>query len=146
MITRWQPYSGLGSLQRELNRLFNEPFPGQAEMEAFKPGWNPAVDIREDAEGYYIEADLPGMKKDDVKVNVDRNTLTLSGERKFEKDEKKNGYHRVERAYGSFQRSFSLPTAADLTKVVAEYKDGVLRVRVPKSEQERPRQIDVRAV
>ena len=102
------------------------------------------VDISEDDKEYTIKAELPDVKKEDIKLNVHDDVLTITGERKYEKEEKGKKYHRVERAYGSFMRSFTLPEDADGTKVTAEYKDGLLNVRVPKSEKAKPKTIEVK--
>ncbi len=106
--------------------------------------WMPVVDIFEDEEEYVITAELPDVKKDDVRVTVENGVLTITGERKFEKEENNKRWHRVERAYGSFARSFALPDDGDVTKVNAEFKDGMLKVRVAKSESARPKQIEVK--
>jgi HSP20 family protein len=106
--------------------------------------WAPLVDIMEDEAGYVIKAELPEVKKEDVKLTVQDGVLMLSGERKFVKEEKDKKYHRVERAYGSFVRSFSLPEDADEDKVTADFKDGVLQVHLPKSEKARPKNIEVK--
>jgi len=106
--------------------------------------WSPAVDIVEDENQFVIKAELPEIKKEEVHVTVDNGVLTISGERKFEKEEKNKRYHRVERSYGSFTRSFSLPEGADPGKVRAEFKDGVLQVHVQKSETARPNNIEVK--
>jgi len=106
--------------------------------------WAPAVDISEDDKEYVIKAELPEIKREDVKVKVENGVLTLAGARKLEKEEKGKRYHRIERAYGSFTRSFSLPDDADGDKVTANFKDGVLRVQVQKSEKARPRAIEVK--
>jgi HSP20 family protein len=102
------------------------------------------ADITEDDKEYLIKAEFPEMRKEDVKVAVENSVLTISGERKFEKEEKKKKYHRVERGYGTFMRSFALPDDADFNKIKAEFKDGVLTVHVPKSEHGQPKQIDVK--
>ncbi|MGZ4872991.1 MAG: Hsp20/alpha crystallin family protein, partial [Candidatus Angelobacter sp.] len=106
--------------------------------------WAPSVDIIEDEKEWLIQADLPEVKKEDVKVSVENGALSITGERKLEKEEKDKKYHRVERAYGSFVRSFTLPDDADATKVNAEFKDGVLKVHVAKSEAAKPKQIEVK--
>jgi HSP20 family protein len=108
------------------------------------PEWAPLVDITEDDKEYLIKAELPEVKKDEVKVTVENGVLNITGERKFEKEEKGRKYHRVERAYGSFVRSFTLPDDADANKVNAEFKDGVLKVHVAKSETAKPKQIEVK--
>ena len=106
--------------------------------------WSPLVDITEDDKEYLITAELPEVQKNDVKVTLENGVLTITGERKFEKEESHKKWHRVERAYGSFARSFSLPTDVDAAKIHAEFKDGLLKVRVTKSEAARPKQIEVK--
>jgi HSP20 family protein len=132
------------------DRLFNlfkgsQPRNGSNEQESMTVSeWTPLVDITEDDKEYLIKVDLPEVKKEEVKVTVENGLLTISGERKIEKEEKGKRYHRVERAYGCFVRSFSLPDDADSNKVNAEYKDGLLRVHLGKSEHARPKQIEVK--
>ena len=106
--------------------------------------WSPAVDISEDDKSYVIKAELPGVSKDDVKVMVQDGLVTIQGERKQEKEEKGKKYHRIERIYGSFVRTFAVPDDTDETKVMAEFKDGVLHINLPKSENAKPRAIDVK--
>ena len=106
--------------------------------------WSPLVDITEDEKEYLIKAEVPEIKKEDIKLLVQDNVLTISGERKSEKEEKGKKYHRVERTFGSFMRSFTLPEDADGSKVAAEYKDGMLNVRLPKSEKAKPKSIEVK--
>jgi len=106
--------------------------------------WEPLADITEDDKEYVIKAELPDVKKEDVKVTVENGVLTIAGERRFEKEEKKKKYHRVERAYGSFVRSFALPDLAESDRVKAEFKDGMLTVHVPKSEKARTKQVEVK--
>src|SRR5438445_7792369 len=103
----------------------------------------PVADVTKDEKEYLIKAELPELKKEDVKVTVENGVLTISGERKFEKEEKKKKYHRVERGYGSFVRSFSLPDDADANKVKAEFKNGMLTIHLPKNEKAKPKQIEV---
>lgn len=105
--------------------------------------WSPAVDITEDDTGYLITAELPEVKKEDVKITLENGVLTLTGERKFEREEKGKKFHRVERSYGSFVRSFTLPDDADAGKVDAQFKEGLLKVHVSKSEKARPKQIEI---
>jgi HSP20 family protein len=106
--------------------------------------WSPLVDITEDEKEYLIKAELPEMKKEDVKLRVENDVLTISGERKLEKEVTGKRHHRIERSYGSFMRSFSLPEDADGSKVSADYKDGVLKVHLPKSEKAKPKAIEVK--
>jgi HSP20 family protein len=137
-------------MQRRLSSVFDlAPFRATSLHDKEKENmtvaaWAPLVDITEDEKEYLITADLPEVKKNEVKVTVENGILSIAGERKFEKEEKNKRYHRVERAYGSFLRTFSLPDDADAEKVNAEFKDGVLRVHVAKSEHARPRQIEVK--
>jgi len=105
--------------------------------------WTPSVDISEDENEYLIKAELPEVGKEDVKVTVENGVLTLRGERRFEKEEKARKYHRIERSYGSFMRSLAMPDDADAEKVAAEFKDGLLKVHLPKSEAKKPREIEV---
>ena len=106
--------------------------------------WSPQVDIIEDEKEYLIKADLPEMKKDDVKVTMENGVLCISGERKTEKEEKNKKYHRIERSFGSFERAFTLPEDADANKIAADFKDGVLRVHLPKSPAAKPKPIEVK--
>ena len=147
-LTRWNQYKELEDLQHTLGSLFGRSqarWPqGQEETTMRVADWTPLVDISEDGKEYLIKAELPEVKKDDVKVAVENGVLTISGERKSEKEEKNRKYHRIERAYGSFERSFIVPDDADADKVIAEFKDGVLRVHLPKSEKAKPKQIEVK--
>jgi HSP20 family protein len=106
--------------------------------------WAPSVDIIEDEKEWLLKADLPEVMKDDVKVTVENGVLTITGERKFEKEEKDKKYHRIERSYGNFLRSFTLPDGADGSKVNAEFKDGVLKVHLPKGEKAKPKTVEVK--
>jgi HSP20 family protein len=141
-LTRWSPVSGLAALEIDrLNRMFEAAWNG----EPFSQGaWVPPVDIIETADkDVIVRAELPDMKREDIKVTFENNVLTIEGERKFEKKDANETYHRVERGYGTFRRSFSLPATVDATKVEAEYKDGVLTVNLPRREESRPRQIAI---
>jgi HSP20 family protein len=131
--------------ENRLSTLFGRPRRrGNGREEITLPEWTPLADITEDDKEYLIKAELPEMKKEDVKVTVENGVLTISGERKFEKEENKKKYHRVERCYGTFMRSFALPDDADFSKVNAEFKNGMLTVHVPKSEHAQPKQIEVK--
>jgi HSP20 family protein len=145
-ITRWDPFKELEDLQSRMATLFGRaPMRKEEGKEAMTVAdWAPLVDITEDEKEYLIKVDLPEVKQEDVKVSLQDDVLSISGERKFEKEEKGKKYHRVERAYGSFSRSFSLPQDADAGKVQAEFKDGVLKVHVPKSEKVKPKSIEVK--
>jgi len=144
-LTNWDPFREMDELQNRLSRLFGSSFGRRGEREEITaPEWAPAVDIVEDEKEYLIKAELPEVKKNDVKVRVDDGVLYISGERHFEKEEKGKRYHRVERAYGSFTRSFSLPDDADPQQVHAEFKDGILSVHVAKDQNARPKAIEVK--
>ncbi len=147
---RWNPFREMEDLHGRLNSLIGRafgrvPMRGEAENdEAITlSAWAPLVDITEDDKAYVIKAELPEVRKEDLKVSVEDGVLTLSGERRFEKEDKGKRYHRVERAYGSFTRSFTVPDDADASKVHAEFKDGVLVVRLEKSEKAKPKTIEV---
>ena len=139
-LTRWEPLE-LEDVQNRLSRVFGRR--GNGNDEITLADWAPLADITEDDKEYVIKAELPDVKKEDVRVTVENGVLTISGERKFEKEEKKKKYHRIERAYGTFVRSFTLPDVADAGKVKAEFKNGVLTVHVPKSEKAKPKQVEV---
>lgn len=148
-LTRWNPFREMEDIQRRMSSLFDwSPFRRSAlttdEENISVPEWAPLVDIAEDAKEYLIKVELPEVAKDDVKVTVESGTLTISGERKAEKEEKGRKFHRVERYYGRFERSFSIPEDAEADNVKAEFKDGVLRVHLAKSEKARPKQIEVK--
>ena len=146
-IVRWEPFRDLVTLQDRMNRLFDDAFHGggrTATEEDWAMGaWAPAVDIYEQDGSIVLKAELPGVNPKDVDVRVENNILTLRGERKFEGEVKKESYHRVERAYGTFTRSFTLPNVVDTEKIKAEYKDGLLRMTLPKKEEARPKQISI---
>jgi len=146
-LTRWDPFKEMDDLQSRMARFFGlsptRTSNGDKETMTVTE-WAPSVDITEDEKEYLVKADLPEVKKEDVKVTVENGVLTVTGERKFEKEEKNKKYHRIERSYGNFLRSFALPDAADGSKVTAEFKDGVLRVHLPKTEQTKPKSVEVK--
>jgi HSP20 family protein len=145
-LTHWNPFREMQDLQnRVLHALQGKAaVAGNGPQESIAVAeWSPVVDITEDSAEYLIKAELPEIKREDVKVTVESGVLTLSGERRLIKEEGGRKYHRVERAYGSFRRSFHLPEDADPGKVAAEFKDGVLQIHLPKQEMALPRQIEV---
>ena len=146
-LAQWNQYREMEALHRSLGSLFSRSpvarLEGQEENMRVAD-WTPLVDISEDAKEYLIKAELPDVKKEDVKITMEDGTLTIAGDRRFEKEENGKKYHRVERAYGSFGRSFSLPNDASPAKVRAEFKDGVLTVHLMKDEKARPQQIEVK--
>ena len=139
-IVSYDPFRNVRTLQNEINRLFDTD---RDYAEGSMAAWALRVDIKEDQERIVLKADIPGMEQKDISVNVENNTLTLSGERTFAEDEKRDDYHRVERAYGRFSRSFQLPNTTDTTHIQAEYKNGVLEVTLPKLPEAKPRAIEV---
>ena len=144
-IIRNDPFRDLFSLQDQLFRTFGHAYrdPKGAEEPSLAATWQPLVDIYEDAEGITLKVELPEVKAEDVDIQLEGNTLTLKGERKLEKEDKRDGYHRIERTYGAFSRSFTLPTMVDVEHITAESKDGVLKVFLPKKPETKPRQIKV---
>ena len=134
-VTTWNPLREMEQAQNRLNRIFSGGFPnriGSDEIPSMAVAdWSPEVDISEDDQGYLLKADLPEMKKDDVRVTVEEGILSVSGERKNEKEDQKKKFHRIELSFGTFRRSFTLPEDADSTKVTADLRDGVLRVHLP---------------
>lgn len=144
--TRWNLLKDRDELDSRLATLFaGRETVGNGGKEALTvTQWSPLVDIMEDEKEYLIKVELPDMKKEDVRLTVEDDVLAISGERKFEKEEKNKKYHRVERAYGSFVRSFSLPEDADGGKVTADFKDGMLQVHLPKSVQAKPKAIEIK--
>ena len=145
-IVRWEPLRELSSLQTEMNRLFNAAF------DTTSPGngggarrWSPAMDLLETGEQFVLRADLPGMTEDDVSIELEDNVLTVSGERKTEREDKREGFYRMERAFGTFSRSLTLPKGVDPEAVNAQFDRGVLEVRIPKPEQRKPRRIAIGA-
>jgi HSP20 family protein len=143
-ITRWRPFRDVVSIQDEMNRLFDDFFGRPVLKTGWTEGvWSPTVDVSEDKDNVIIRAEMPGMSKEDVKISIQDNVLTLKGEKKQEKEEKDKNYHRIERSYGSFCRSFQLPTSVKSDKVKASYKDGVLSVTLPKTEEVKPKEIPI---
>ena len=145
-IVRWEPFRELLSTQDRFNQLFNQTFSqafGAEGREMTRGSWSPAVDIYETGSHLVIKAELPGIDPKDVEVRVENGTLTISGERKVEKDVNEGNYHRVERSYGSFVRSFNLPPTISSENVTAEYKDGVLVLNLAKREEAKPKSIKI---
>lgn len=143
-IVRWEPFRDLLANRDPFNRLFNESFSrffGDDELST-RP-WAPAVDIYETPEDLVLKAELPGVNPNDLEVRVEDSTLYLKGQRKFESEVKEDNYHRIERAYGTFARTFALPNSIQSDKVSAEYKDGVLTLTLPKREEAKPKTIKV---
>jgi HSP20 family protein len=151
-LVKWNPFGELDELQNRLGSFFFNGFPNRIgflrRMENGKsvklPDWSPSVDITEDDHEYLFKADLPEMKKEDVKVTVENGVLSISGERKTEKEEKKKKFHRLERFFGSFERTFTVPEDADASKIAAVFKDGVLTVHLPKTPAVKAKPIEIK--
>lgn len=147
-LTTWNPFRELDEVQNRLNTFF-----GGFPIRRFGNGksmkltdWSPQVDITEDEKEYLVKADLPEMKKDEVKVTMENGILSISGERKTDKEEKTKKFHRIERSFGSFERTFMLPDDADEKKIAAEFRDGVLTVHLPKVPAAKPKPIEVKVL
>ena len=143
VLTRWEPFRELNTLQSRLIRLFEEQTRGGSEESLTAGAFVPAVDVYEDEHSIQLKLEVPGIDEKDLDIKVENNTLTVSGERKFEKDEKEENFRRVERRYGSFVRSFTLPTTVDSEAITADYTAGVLKLRLAKRAEAKPKQIKV---
>ena len=141
-ITRWDPFHNLSTLQEQVNRLFEGSLPSRSDQSALTT-WAPAVDIYETENELVLKADLPDVNEKDLDIRIESNILTIKGERKFEEKVKEDNYLRVERTYGSFSRSFSLPSTVDNGSIKAEYKNGVLTVELPKRAESKPRSVKI---
>ncbi len=144
-ITKWDPFKDLMSLQNRMNRLFEDSMRGARDSDTSLGGaaWSPPVDIYETENEIILKAELPGVDQNGIDIQVESNTLSLRGERKMETDTRRENYYRIERAYGSFYRSFTLPGSVNQERIHADYKDGVLTVELPKREETKPKQIKV---
>ncbi len=142
-LVRWTPFRDLMTIQDQINRLFEENLQRTDEKGMSVTSWQPLVDIYEDGQAIVIKAEIPEMDEKDIQVNIEDNTLTIKGERKLEQEEKKENYHRVERFYGSFMRSFDLPTTVDQSGIKASYDKGVLKVVLPKKEEVKPKKVAI---
>ena len=146
-LTRWEPYRELATLQDRLNRAFGTAFTrSERDDEMSLAAWAPPVDIAEEKDRIVITAELPGFQEDQIEIQSENGMLTLRGERKFEKEHDGKSYHRVERSYGQFVRSFSLPNNVDREKIKADFSNGLLRIELPKREDAKPRTIRISAV
>ncbi|MFP4158851.1 MAG: Hsp20/alpha crystallin family protein [Desulfosalsimonas sp.] len=145
-LVRWNPWTTLPTLQDRINRVFDDMFPatgeGGEDFGFFE--WRPSVDTYEKDGAVMVKAELPGVKKDDVSIDVNNNVLSIKGERKDEENVEENNYYRRERFYGKFQRAFTLPDNVDTEKIEATFKDGVLEVKVPKTEESKGKKIEIK--
>jgi HSP20 family protein len=144
-ITRWDPFRDLSILQERMNRVFED-----AAVRGWKndepsatTSWSPAVDIYETDSEIMFQAELPGVDRKDIALQLENNVLTLKGDRRFEKETNQENYHRIERSYGGFSRAFTIPTIVDEDKIRADYKDGILKIALPKKEQVKAKQIKI---
>lgn len=144
-LVKWSPWREMPALYNRFNRLFDDPFfrVGQMDDDAGMGMWNPAVDLYEKDDHFMIKAELPGVNKDDIKIDLQDQLLTLSGERTYDNEIKEENYYRRERSYGKFQRAFTLPADVDSDKIKAEFKDGLLQIEVPKPEEKKAKQVTV---
>lgn len=140
-LMRWYPHRNLASLPNDIDKLF-----GDFGLDFWNTDsvWSPSVDITESNDGYEVKAEIPGLNKDDIKISFEDDMLKLSGERKFEDEKKEKNYHRIERRYGKFERAFHLPKNVKMEDIDAKYKDGILTVHIPKSEEAKPREIEIK--
>jgi len=143
MLVKWNPTRNMFAMNKDFDKFFDEflggNFPEVRDMEM-----SPRVNLEENDNEWILSAELPGVKKDDVKVNFQDNMLTISGEKKFDKEDKKKNFHRIERSYGRFSRSVQIPSSIVLDKIDASYADGVIHITLPKAEDAKPKQIDVK--
>lgn len=143
-LVRWNPWREMTTLQSRINRLFDEPFSRTDREDNEVMGtWYPVVDMFEENDSFVIKAELPGMDKRDISVDVKDRVLTLKGERKYENEVKEDNYYRRERSYGKFQRAFTLPADIDPNEIKADFKDGLLKIEVPKPEEHKPKEITI---
>ncbi len=144
VLTRWDPFRDLVALQNRMNRMFEEQYGGGRSEEALTTGaFVPPVDIYEDEHSIQLKLEVPGIDEKNLDIKVENNVLTVTGERKFEKEEKEENFHRVERRYGSFSRSFTLPNTVETENIQADYENGVLKIRLAKRAEAKPKQIKV---
>ncbi|MBD3413261.1 MAG: Hsp20 family protein [Candidatus Aminicenantes bacterium] len=141
-LIRWDPFRDMMTLREKMNRLFDDTFKGE-ERDLFGGTWAPSVDIYETESELVLNAEIPGIKEEDIEVKIEDNSLTLHGERKLEEETNEENYHRIERSYGSLYRSFSLPHYIDQEKIKAEHDNGVLRIHMPKKPELKPRSVKI---
>ena len=143
-LIRWDPFRDLVTLREKMNRVFEEAFTSRGEdKEMVASTWTPSVDIYESENELTLTAEVPGIEDKDIEIKIENSTLAIQGERKFEKETKEENYHRIERSYGSFFRSFTLPRNVDQDKIKAEYDTGVLRISMPKKPELKPKKVKV---
>lgn len=142
-VARWEPFREVSDIQQEVNRLFDSFFGRPAMLQTSERAWAPAVDMYETKDDLYVTFELPGIREKEVNVSITGDVLTVKGERKWDKELKEEGYHRMERVYGKFERAMPLPVPVQADKVTATYRDGVLEIKLPKAEEVKPKEIKV---
>jgi HSP20 family protein len=143
-IIRWDPFRDLATLRERMNRLFEEAYSSRGEeKDMVSSAWNPSVDIYEKENEIVLKAEVPGIDENDIEIKIEDNTITLNGERKFEKETKEENYHRIERSYGSFYRSFTLPQNINQDKIKAESENGILKITMPKKAELKPKKVKI---
>lgn len=143
-IIRWDPFRDLVTMRERMNRWFEDMASSRGEeKDLVSSSWAPAVDIFETEKELILSAEIPGIEEKDIELKIEDNTLVIKGDRKFEKETKEENYHRIERSYGSFFRSFSLPSYVDLEKIEAEHENGILKIRMPKKTERKPRTVKI---
>ncbi len=144
-LVRWNPYGEMTAMKNRINRMFSEPYwlTRRMDDDTDMGMWNPVVDLYEKDDHFVIKAELPGVDKKNISIDLKDRVLTLSGERSYENEVKEESYYRRERSYGKFQRAFTLPADVDSDKINAEFKDGLLQIEVPKPEQQKPKQVTI---
>ena len=144
-ITEWRPFREVSRLRREMDRLWEDYFgPGRRALQPLAEAWMPAIDVSESGDKVTVKAEVPGMDAKDIEISMVGDTLTIKGEKKFEKEEKDENYHMVERSYGSFVRTLRMPAPVDANKIEANYKNGVLTITCPKKEEVKPKAIEIK--
>ena len=143
VLTRWEPFREFTTLQDRMNRLFRDTYGDGRDEALTTSNFAPPVDVYEDEHNITLKIEVPGIEEKDIDVRIENNTLTVHGERKFEKEEKEENFHRIERRYGSFTRTFKLPNTVDAEKVDASYEKGILKITLAKRAEAKPRQIKV---
>jgi HSP20 family protein len=143
-LITYDPFRELRSLQDEVNRVFNSGFSRSSDNELMRGAWNPSVDIFENKDQIVLEAEVAGISPDDVNISIENNVLTIHGERKFEKKDEQDNFHRIERGYGSFTRSFTLPSTVSSENVNASFDNGILRIELAKREEAKPKRIEIK--
>jgi HSP20 family protein len=144
-IVRWDPFRNMTTLQDRINRIFDETASRSQDydVEVSQCDWRPVVDIYDSEKAIVINAELPGVTKDTITLDVKENILTLRGERKSDEEVRKENYYRMERCFGTFERAFTLPSTVDPAKITANFKDGILKIEIPKAEEKKPKQITI---